>query len=174
MSRMHATGYFPYTPPAQLLHGMRAALDRLHDEGLEAVFARHKRLAEGVRAAVAAWGMETCAEHPSLASDTVTAIRTPAGVDAREVIRIAYDRYNASLGSGLGPLAGKVFRIGHLGDLNEGMCLAAIGIAELALAQAGARVELGAGAAAAAAVYARPLPRVARPAPRASLRVAAE
>lgn len=163
MARMNETGYFPYTPPVPLLHGLRAALDRMLAEGLENVFARHRRLATGVRRAVAAWGMELCAEHPSLHSDTVSAIRVPQGVDAREVIRIAYDRFNCSFGAGLGPLNGKVFRIGHLGDLNEGMCLSAIAIAELALAAAGAQVTFGAGVAAAQEIYAEPVARAVRP-----------
>lgn len=149
------TGYFPYTPPTQILHGLRRALDRTHAEGLDTVHARHARLAEGVRRAVAAWGLQTCAEHPSLASNTVTAICTPDGVDAREVIRIGYARYNTSFGSGLSRLAGKVFRIGHLGDLNEGMCLTALSVAEMALDEAGAKIVLGSGVAAAQAWYAR-------------------
>jgi len=150
----HAAGTFPYTPPAPVLHGLRAALDRLARETLPAVFDRHHRLAEGVRAGVAAWGLRTVAEHPSLASDTVTAIRTPEGVDAREVIAIARNRYNTFLGAGLGPLAGKAFRIGHLGDLNEGSVLTALAVAEMALVQAGARIELGSGVAAAQARFA--------------------
>jgi alanine-glyoxylate transaminase/serine-glyoxylate transaminase/serine-pyruvate transaminase len=166
MLAMNADGYFPYTPPTQLLHGLRASLDRLFAEGLDSVFARHNRLAEGVRRAVAAWGLETVAEHPSLASDTVTAIRVPAGIDARDVIRAGYERYSTSLGTGLGPLAGKAFRIGHLGDLNEVMCLAAIAAAEMALQDAGADVELGSGVAAAQAWY--------RAVPAAALRIAAE
>lgn len=148
------TGYFPYTPPTQILHGLRRALDRIHAEGLDAVIARHARLAEGVRRAVAAWGLSTCAEHPSLASNTVTAIRAPDGVDARDVIRIGYERYNTSFGSGLARLAGRVFRIGHLGDLNEGMCLTAISVAEMALVEAGADIEFGSGVAAAQSWYA--------------------
>ncbi len=148
------TGYFPYTPPTQILHGLRRALDRIHTEGLDTVIARHARLAEGVRRAVAAWGLTTCAEHPSLASNTVTAIRTPDGVDARDVIRIGFDRYNTSFGSGLARLAGRVFRIGHLGDLNEGMCLTALSVAEMALVEAGADIEFGSGVAAAQSWYA--------------------
>ncbi|MGV8987761.1 MAG: pyridoxal-phosphate-dependent aminotransferase family protein [Cypionkella sp.] len=148
------TGYFPYTPPIQLLHGLRAALDRMIEEGFDTIIARHRRLAEGVRAAVQAWGLEICAESPSLYSDTVTAIRTPEGVDARDVIRIGYDRFNASFGSGLGPLTGKVFRIGHIGDSNEGMCLTAIALAELSLVAAGASIRFGSGVAAAQEVYA--------------------
>jgi alanine-glyoxylate transaminase / serine-glyoxylate transaminase / serine-pyruvate transaminase len=159
MMRMNETGYFPYTPPIALLHGLRRALDRMMAEGFENVFARHHRLAKGVRAAVQAWGLDMGAEHPSLYSDTVTAIRTPQGVDAREVIKIAYERYSCSLGSGLGPLAGKVFRIGHLGDLNEGMCLTAISLAELSMAAAGVQVRFGSGVAAAQTVYAEPVAR---------------
>jgi alanine-glyoxylate transaminase / serine-glyoxylate transaminase / serine-pyruvate transaminase len=149
------TGYFPYTPPTQILQGMRRALDRINTEGFENVLARHARLAEGVRRAVSAWGLQTCAEHPSLASNTVTAIRTPDGVDAREVIRIGYERYNTSFGSGLARLSGKVFRIGHLGDLNEAMCLTALSVAEMALAEAGADIEFGSGVAAAQSWYAQ-------------------
>ena len=154
MLMAHDAGSFCFTPPAQLLHGLRAALIRLQAEGLGNVFARHHRLAEGIRAGVAALGLETVAEHRISASDTVTAIRTPQDVDAREVIAIARDRYNTHFGGGLGPLAGRAFRIGHLGDLNEGMCLTALGIAELSLKSAGARVDFGAGLAAAQAVFA--------------------
>jgi alanine-glyoxylate transaminase/serine-glyoxylate transaminase/serine-pyruvate transaminase len=134
---------------------LRAALDRIHAEGLDNVLSRHAHLAEGVRRAVAAWGLQTCAEHPSLASNTVTAIRVPEGVDARDVIRIGYERYNTSFGSGLSRLAGRAFRIGHLGDLNEGMCLTALAIAEMALVEAGADVTFGSGVAAAQAWYAQ-------------------
>ncbi len=148
------TGYFPYTPPTPLLHGLRRALDRIHAEGMDNVIARHARLAEGVRRGVAAWGLSLCAEDVALQSNTVTAIRVPDGVDAREVIRIGYERYNASFGSGLSRLSGRVFRIGHLGDLNEGMCLTALAIAEMALAEAGAKIVFGSGVGAAQAWYA--------------------
>lgn len=154
MLRMNADGYFPYTPPTQLLHGMRVALDRIKAEGIENVYARHARLAEGVRRGVFAWGLEPAALRPDLYSDTVTAIRVPETVDAREVIRVGYARYNTSFGSGLARLAGKVFRIGHLGDLNEGMVLTALAVAELSLHAAGARVEFGSGVAAAQAHFA--------------------
>ncbi|MFM2390825.1 MAG: hypothetical protein RLZZ437_2380 [Pseudomonadota bacterium] len=149
MVAMNAGGYFPYTPPTQLLHGMRAAMDRIKAEGLDNVLARHARLAEGVRRAVAAWGLQLVAEYPALYSNTVSAIRVPADVDAREVIRIAYDRYATSLGSGLSQLAGKVFRIGHLGDLNEGMVLTALSVTEMALSEAGVNIRFGSGVAAA-------------------------
>jgi alanine-glyoxylate transaminase/serine-glyoxylate transaminase/serine-pyruvate transaminase len=154
MAAMNAAGYFPYTPPTQLFHGLRRSLDRIFAEGLDTVIARHNRLAEGVRRGVAAWGMDLVAEHPALRSDTVSAVRVPEGVDAREVIRIGYERYNASFGTGLARLAGKVFRIGHLGDLNEGMVLTALSLAELSLAEAGAEVEFGAGVGAAQAWFA--------------------
>lgn len=150
----HDAGSFPYTPPAPVLHGLRAALDRLAAETLPAVFARHRRLAAALREGVTAWGLRTVAEHASFASDTVTAIRTPDGVDAREVIATARSRYNAAFGGGLGPLAGRAFRIGHLGDLNEGMVLTALALAELALVQSGARLALGSGVAAAQAHFA--------------------
>ena len=153
----HAAGSFPYTPPATVLHGLRAALDRIAAEGLPAIHARHARLAQGVRAGVAAWGLKCVAQDATCASDTVTAVYTPEGTDARAVIAIAQDRYNAFFGGGLGPLAGKAFRIGHLGDLNEGSCLTALAIAEMALVQAGAKITLGAGVAAAQAVYAGPI-----------------
>lgn len=154
MIAMNANGYFPYTPPTPLLHGLRRSLDRLFAEGLEDVFARHRRIAEGVRRGVRAWGMNLVAEHPSLYSDTVTTIRVPDGVDAREVIRIAYDRWNTSFGSGLSRLAGKAFRIGHLGDFNEAMALTALGVAEMALVEAGADVAFGSGTGAAQAWFA--------------------
>jgi alanine-glyoxylate transaminase/serine-glyoxylate transaminase/serine-pyruvate transaminase len=147
------SGYFPYTPPTQLLHGLRAAVDLLLAEGLPNVFARHHRLAKGVRRGVAGLGLDLCAVAPCWHSDTVSAIRVPVGVDGAEVCRIAYQRYRTSFGGGLGQVAGKVFRIGHLGDLNEASCLTALACAEMALADAGAAVTLGAGVAAAQAYY---------------------
>ncbi|MEM0944718.1 MAG: aminotransferase class V-fold PLP-dependent enzyme, partial [Pseudomonadota bacterium] len=154
MVKTNATGHFPYTPPTQLFHGLRRSLDRIMEEGLDNVIARHHRLAEGVRRAVHAWGLELVAEHRSWYSDTVSAIRTPEGVDARDVISIGYEKYNTSFGSGLAKLAGKAFRIGHLGDLNEGMCLTALSLAELSLVEAGAKIEYGSGVAAAQSWYA--------------------
>ncbi|MEM6971222.1 MAG: aminotransferase class V-fold PLP-dependent enzyme [Pseudomonadota bacterium] len=154
MARLNDTGYFPYTPPTQLFHGLAKSLQIIEAEGLEPIFVRHYRLAEGVRRAVAAWnGCTLVAEHATWHSDTVTAIRTPGGVDAREVLRIAYEDYDCSFGAGLAELSGKAFRIGHLGALNAGMCLTAISIAEMALVDAGAEIEEGAGLAAAQAWY---------------------
>jgi alanine-glyoxylate transaminase/serine-glyoxylate transaminase/serine-pyruvate transaminase len=153
MLKSNDAGYFPYTPSIPMLYGLRASLDLLFAEGLPQVFARHHRLAEGVRRAVEALGLSLCALHPRWYSDTVTAIRTPEGVDATEVCRIGYYRYRTAFGAGLSKVAGKVFRIGHLGHLNEVMCLAALASAEMSLADAGAKVELGAGVAAAQDYY---------------------
>jgi alanine-glyoxylate transaminase/serine-glyoxylate transaminase/serine-pyruvate transaminase len=153
MGAANDRGYFPYTPPLQLLHGLRAAVDLLLTEGLPQVFARHHRLAEGIRQGIEALGLSLCAVSPEWYSDTVSAIRVPDGVDGAQVCRIAYDRYRTSFGAGLSKVAGKVFRIGHLGDLNEVMCLAGLASAEMSLADAGAKVDLGAGVAAAQAYY---------------------
>jgi alanine-glyoxylate transaminase/serine-glyoxylate transaminase/serine-pyruvate transaminase len=150
-------GYFPYTPPTPLLHGLRASLDLLFDEGLENVYARHYRLAEGVRRGVSALGLRLCATDAKWESDTVSAIKVPEGIDSAEVVRIAYHKYRTSFGVGLAQVAGKVFRIGHLGDCNEVMCLAALAAAEVSLLDAGAQVELGAGVAAAQAYYSKAL-----------------
>jgi alanine-glyoxylate transaminase / serine-glyoxylate transaminase / serine-pyruvate transaminase len=132
-----------------MLRGLRASLDRMFDEGLDNIFARHHHLAEGVRRAVAGWGLTLCAKDPAWYSDTVTAIVVPEGHDARQVIARAYDRYGLSLGAGLSVVSGKVFRIGHLGDLNELMLMMALGGAEMAMRDAGLMVPAGAGVAAA-------------------------
>jgi len=158
MARANKDGYFPYTPATTLMRGLRASVDLLLAEGLENVFARHHRLAEGVRRAVAAWGFSLVARHPRWYSDTVSAIRLPEGQDAGAVVRRAYERYGLSLGVGLSQLAGRVFRIGHLGSLNEVMLLGALAGAELALADCGAAVALGSGVAAAQAFWVE-LPR---------------
>ncbi len=153
MLAMNANGYFPYTPPTQLFHGLRQSLDRIKEEGLGQVIARHHRLAEGVRRGISAWGLSLVAKHKSLYSDTVSAIRVPPDVDARDVVNIAYKQFNTSFGGGLGPLAGRAFRIGHLGDMNDGTCLTALTIAEMALRRAGLPIELGSGVGAAQAWY---------------------
>jgi alanine-glyoxylate transaminase/serine-glyoxylate transaminase/serine-pyruvate transaminase len=149
MIKANAQGYFPYTPAASLLRGLRASVDMLLEEGLENVFARHHRLAGGVRAAVTAWGLRNCAMGPEWHSDTVTAILVPEGCNANDVIRTAYQRYNLSLGAGLNRLAGRAFRIGHLGWLNELMVLQALGGTELAMRDVGIRFEPGSGVGAA-------------------------
>lgn len=146
-------GYFPFTPALAHLFGLREALDMMAEEGFEAVHARHARLAEGVRRAVSAWGLKLCARDPERRSNTVTAIVVPEGKDARHVIAAAFTRWDLSLGSGLGRLNGKVFRIGHMGDCNALMLLSAIGGSELALHDAGIAVPYGAGVAAAQRWY---------------------
>ncbi|SNB76823.1 serine-glyoxylate aminotransferase apoenzyme [Arboricoccus pini] len=146
-------GYFPYTPPLPLLYGLRTALDMLFEEGLDNVIARHHRLAEGVRQAVAAWGLDLCAKAPNWHSDTVSAVMVPQGFNAADVIRQAYTRYNLALGAGLSQVAGKLFRIGHLGDLNELMCLGAIAGTEMAMRDIGIDVVPGSGTAAASEYY---------------------
>ena len=149
MIRTNKDGYFPYTPATTLLRGLRASIDMLLAEGLENVFARHHRLAEGVRKAVGAWDLSLCARHPRWYSDTVSAIHVPTGFDANEVVKHAYLNYNLSLGVGLSKVAGKVFRIGHLGNLNELMVLTALAGAEMALRDAGIPLAFGSGVGAA-------------------------
>ncbi|MBW2715295.1 MAG: aminotransferase class V-fold PLP-dependent enzyme [Deltaproteobacteria bacterium] len=153
MRNLNADGWFPYTPALGLLYGLRESLDMLFEEGLDNVFARHHRLAEGVRAAVRGWGLSLCAKSPEWESDTVSAIFVPEGCDAKAVIHNAYHTYNLSLGAGLMQLAGKVFRIGHLGDLNDLMCLGAISGVEMAMRDAGISIEPGSGVAAAQESY---------------------
>src|SRR6266516_1139747 len=161
MIKANATGYFPYTPSLALLYGLRESLALIAEEGLDNIFARHHRLAEGVRAAVRAWGLKLCAKAPKWYSDTVSAIMVPEGFNGADVIDIAFRRYNLALGAGLARMAGKLFRIGHLGDLNELMLLGAIAGAEMAMRDLGIQVTPGAGVAAAAEYYrstAAPLP----------------
>ncbi|MGA0951335.1 MAG: aminotransferase class V-fold PLP-dependent enzyme [Candidatus Puniceispirillaceae bacterium] len=153
MLKMNEQGYFPYTPAATLLRGLRASIDMLTDEGLSNVVARHHRLANGVRAAIDAWGLRNCAVAPKWHSDTVTAIMVPDGHNANDVIQAAYHNYGVSLGGGLGKVAGKVFRIGHLGWLNETMVLQALGGTEMALRDAGISFRAGSGVGAAVEYY---------------------
>jgi alanine-glyoxylate transaminase/serine-glyoxylate transaminase/serine-pyruvate transaminase len=148
--KQNPAGYFPYTPSLPLLYGLREALDCLNEEGLENVYHRHHVLGEATRQAVAAWGLKTCAKEPKWNSDTVTAILVPEGVDAAAIIKHAYVRYNLALGAGLSKVAGKVFRIGHVGDLNELSLLGAIAGAEMAMLDHGVKVQPGSGVAAAA------------------------
>lgn len=145
----NAGGYFPYTPVLPLLYGLRESLAAMQEEGLENIYHRHHVLAEATRQAVAAWGLKTCAQEPKWNSDTVTAIVVPEGVDAAKIIARAFERYNLSLGAGLSKVAGKVFRIGHLGDLNELSLLGAIAGAEMAMLDCGVSVTPGSGVAAA-------------------------
>ncbi len=146
-------GFFPYTPATLLLFGMREALRMLFEEGLDEVFARHARLAEATRQAVRAWGLPLLASDPARASNSLTAVVVDK-VDSNKVVKVAADRLNLALGIGLGQLRGKVFRIGHLGSLNELEVLATLAGTELALLYAGQPIELGVGVAAAQRYFA--------------------
>ena len=159
------SGYFPYTPSIPMLYGLRESLQMLLEEGLENVFYRHSYIAGGVRAAILeGWKLELCARAPQWYSDTVSAVMVPAGIDGAAIIARAFSRYNLALGAGLSKVAGKLFRIGHLGDTNELMLMAALAGAELAMLDCGVRVEAGSGVAAAGAFWrARPAPAGAHP-----------
>ena len=137
MLAANADGHFPYTPPTNLLYGLREALAMLTEEGLENVLARHRRHAEATRLAVRAWGLEVLCKDPARYSSSLTAVLVGAGNDADEVRRVALERYDLSLGAGLGRLAGRVFRIGHLGALNDLMLAGTLCGIELSLARAG-------------------------------------
>jgi alanine-glyoxylate transaminase / serine-glyoxylate transaminase / serine-pyruvate transaminase len=150
MVQANASGYFPYTPSLPMMYGLREALAMLAEEGLENVFHRHSYLASGMRAAVfEGWKLKLCATAPKWYSDTVSAIMVPEGFNGAEVIARAFKRYNLALGAGLSKVAGKLFRIGHLGDLNELMLLGAIAGAELAMLDVGIKIEPGSGVGAA-------------------------
>ena len=135
------TGLFPYTPPTNLLYGLRESLAMFGEEGLPAVFARHERHAEATRRAVRAWGLDIVCRNPAEFSSTLTAVQLPGGHDADLVREIVLDRFNASLGAGLGRLAGRVFRIGHLGDLGDLELAGTLCGVEMGLALAGVPVE---------------------------------
>ncbi|MBI2993234.1 MAG: aminotransferase class V-fold PLP-dependent enzyme [Gammaproteobacteria bacterium] len=149
MMTANDNGFFPYTPNTLFLRALRESVNMLLEEGLENVFARHKRMATAVRKAVAAWGLKLVAKSEKWYSDTVSAIYTPDGIDGNEVARHAYKFYDLALSVSLGKIAGKAFRIGHLGDLNELMILTPIAGAEMAMKDKGVKVELGSGVAAA-------------------------
>jgi alanine-glyoxylate transaminase/serine-glyoxylate transaminase/serine-pyruvate transaminase len=149
MMKANASGGFPYTPPLQLIYGMRESLKMLFEEGLDNVYARHFRLAEGVRRAVDAWGLKLVAQSPDLYSDTVSAIYVPEGFDSNALTAHAFDAYGVSFGIGLGEMNGKAFRIGHLGSLTDVMVLSGLATIEMAMADLDYPVKLGSGVAAA-------------------------
>jgi alanine-glyoxylate transaminase/serine-glyoxylate transaminase/serine-pyruvate transaminase len=137
MLNMNKVGFFPYTPATQMLQGLAVAIDMLHEEGLDNVFARHDRLAEATRRAVRAWGLDTVCRDPKYYSPTVTAVLMPEGHDGDAFRALALDHFNISYGASFGPFAGKMFRIGHLGDINELMLMGALAATEMSLALAG-------------------------------------
>src|SRR5246500_3723141 len=137
MLTMNKIGFFPYTPATQMLHGLMAGIEMLHEEGLDNVFARHARLAEATRRAVRAWGLEILCRDSKYYSPTVTAVLLPDGHDADAFRNLALDMFNISYGASFGPYAKKYFRIGHLGDVNDGWQVGALAATEMALALAG-------------------------------------
>jgi alanine-glyoxylate transaminase/serine-glyoxylate transaminase/serine-pyruvate transaminase len=137
MLLQNKAGFFPYTPATNLLYGLRESLQMLHDEGLENVFARHKRHAEATRRAVRTWGLEIVCADPAEYSSSTTAIFTPAGYSADELRKVILEQFNMPLGAGLGKLQGKLFRIGHLGDFNDLMLAGTLSGVEMGLEVAG-------------------------------------
>ena len=131
--RANERGFFPYTPPTNLLFGLREALRMLQSEGLERVFARHDRHGEATRRAVQAWGLELLCANPSEYSSSLTAVLTPSGHDAAGLLDVILERFDLALGVGLGKLAGRVFRIGHLGDFNDLSLLGTLAGVEMGL-----------------------------------------
>jgi alanine-glyoxylate transaminase / serine-glyoxylate transaminase / serine-pyruvate transaminase len=161
MLASYARGGFPYTPPVGLIAGLAHAIELLETEGLDAVYGRHHRLAEGVRRAVTAWGMTPYAASPDLYSDTVTAVKVPPGCDGTALVQLAASKYGVAFGVGLGEVAGKVFRIGHLGMLTDVMVLSGLATAEMCMADLGWPITLGSGVAAAQDYYRGTVPAMA-------------
>jgi len=153
MYNANRAGSFPYTAPIALMLGLRESVDMLFEEGLDNVFARHSHIAEGVRQAVFAWGLELVAKRPELYSDTVSAIYVPEGFNSDDLTNHANAAYGVSFGVGLGQMAGKAFRIGHLGSLTKTMALSGIATVEMAMKDLGYPIELGSGVAAAQSYY---------------------
>ena len=163
---MNKSGYWPYTPNTNLLYGLSEALDMLLQQGLDAVFARHHRWAEGVRSAVQAWGLPIQCADAKVYSPVLTGVVTPVGVDADQIRKLIHDRFDLSLGTGLGRVKGRMFRIGHLGDCNDLTLMAALSGVEMGLKLAGVPLA-GSGVQAAMDFFA------AHPTQRAALKVAA-
>ena len=138
--KMNADGYWPYTPNTNLLYGLAEALDMLLEEGLPQVFERHRRWAAGVRAAVEAWDLPIQCADPAVYSPVLTGVITPPGVDADALRQLIYERFDLSLGTGLGKLKGRMFRMGHLGDSNDLTLLAMVAGVEMGLKLAGVKL----------------------------------
>jgi alanine-glyoxylate transaminase/serine-glyoxylate transaminase/serine-pyruvate transaminase len=137
MLTMNKVGFFPYTPATQMLQGLAVGIEMLHEEGLDNVFARHHRLAEATRRAVRTWGLEIMCKDPKYYSPTITAVMLPEGHNADALRSLALDTFNIAYGASFGAYSGKYFRIGHLGDINDGTLIGALAITEMALALAG-------------------------------------
>jgi alanine-glyoxylate transaminase/serine-glyoxylate transaminase/serine-pyruvate transaminase len=134
---MNKTGYWPTTPSTNLMYGLHESMDMMMNEGLDNIFARHQRLAEACRRAVAAWGLENQCQDPSAYSPVLTGVVVPEGMNADTLRKHALEKFNLSLGTGLGKLKGKIFRIGHLGDCNELSLMAALSGVEMSLGSMG-------------------------------------
>jgi len=143
MIAANQTGYFPYTPPTNLLFGLREALQMIQEEGLENIISRHNRFGEATRRAVRAWGLELNCLHPQEYSNAVTAVRVPEGHDADALRKKILEKFNMSLGNGLGKVQGKLFRIGHMGDFNDLMLAGTLSGVEMGLALAGIPFQKG-------------------------------
>jgi alanine-glyoxylate transaminase/serine-glyoxylate transaminase/serine-pyruvate transaminase len=143
MLNMNKVGFFPYTPATQMLQGLVVGIEMLHEEGLENVFARHHRLGEATRRAVKAWGLENLNKNASQYSPTITAVMLPDGHDADKFRALALDTFNISYGASFGAYAGKYFRIGHLGDINDAMLMGGLASTEMALELAGVPIKKG-------------------------------
>ncbi|NCV50900.1 MAG: aminotransferase class V-fold PLP-dependent enzyme, partial [Rhodobacterales bacterium] len=139
----NSLGAFPYTPATNLLYGLKEAIAMLKEEGLDNVFSRHKRHAEATRLAVQTWGLEVLCEEKKDFSNTLTAVLLPDGYNADEFRSVVLDNFNMSLGNGLSRLAGKVFRIGHLGDFNDLMLVATLGGIEMGLSKSSIPHQVG-------------------------------
>jgi alanine-glyoxylate transaminase/serine-glyoxylate transaminase/serine-pyruvate transaminase len=137
MITMNKIGFFPYTPATQMLHGLAASIEMLHEEGLDNVFARHDKMAEATRRAVRGWGLEIMCRDAKYYSPTLTAVMLPQGHDADAFRNLALDHFNISYGASFGQYAGRYFRIGHLGDISDTQLIGALGATEMALALAG-------------------------------------
>lgn len=153
MEKGYANNAYPYTPPVGLMRGLKLSLEMLLEEGIDNVTARHTRIATGVRHAVDAWGLKLCANSPEWYSDSVSAIRTPEGFNATDIVTRAANEYGMAFGVGLGEVAGKVFRIGHLGSLTDAMMLSGLATAEMVMKDLGLDIKLGSGVAAAQEFY---------------------
>jgi alanine-glyoxylate transaminase/serine-glyoxylate transaminase/serine-pyruvate transaminase len=143
MLALNKQGFWPYTPATQMLQGLAVGIEMLHEEGLDNVFARHERLAEATRRAVATWGLELLNRNDKQYSPTITAVMLPEGHDADKFRALALETFNISYGASFGPYAGKYFRIGHLGDINDGTLIGALAITEMALGLAGVPIKKG-------------------------------
>lgn len=133
----NGNGFFPYTPATNLLYGLHEAIAMLLEQGLDTVFARHQRHARATRTAVQAWGLEVLCADPAEYSPALTAVLVPEGSNADALRKVALERFNLSLGQGLGKVSGKIFRIGHLGDFNDLTLLGTLGGVEMSLALSG-------------------------------------